>query len=151
MIAIALSAVLIAATAEILSGSLTSAMHINERIDRLRDRDFAVDSLAEEVLAAEEIRAVSSDGITIYRIREGKEKHGIITYVSKRGRLDRYADYHIGVPRKKESYGPYGVKNRIWEGSGDIRFVRDQNLLRIRWKDGIEERERIVAARGKYE
>ena len=146
----AIGSIIVVLLSQILLSGLNGASAFGKRINRDNDIAFAMNSMIDELLAADEIYQIQDRAVQFYVREKGEGGHKIVSYLLKDGTLSRYADHdHFKYDKEKVKLTK-GTRTVILDGVDDLQFTREGNCLRICMKRG-KESERVVALRGRYD
>lgn len=146
----AIGSVLVVLLSQILFSGLYGASRFGMLINGDNDVAFAMNSMIDEILEADEIYQIQDRAIQFYVRDKGEKGHKIVSYLLKDGTLSRYADYDHLKYDKGSVKLKKGTRTVILDDVDDLKFKREGECLKIYMKRG-KESERIVALRGRYE
>lgn len=146
----AIGSIIVVLLSQILLSGIIGAGTFGKRINRDNDIAFAMNSMIDELLEADEIYQIQDRAVQFYVREKGEEGHKIVSYLFKDGTLSRYADHaHFKYDKEKVKLTK-GTRTVILDDVDDLKFEREGECLRIYMKRG-KESERIVALRGRYD
>lgn len=146
----AIGSVIVVLMSQILLSGINGASTFGKRINGDNDITFAMNSMIDELLEADEIYQIQDRAVQFYVRENGEDGHKIVSYLLKDGTLSRYADHdHFKYDKEKVKLTK-GTRTVILDDVDDLKFKREGECLRIYMKRG-KESERIVALRGRYD
>ena len=146
----AIGSIIVVLLSQILLSGLNGVSTFGKRINRDNDIAFAMNSMIDELLAADEIYQIQDRAVQFYVREKGEGGHKIVSYLLKDGTLSRYADHDHFRYNKEKVKLTKGTRTIILDGVDDLKFKREGECLRIYMKRG-KESERVFALRGRYD